>query len=89
MEQIMRQQDCLLDQVRKSERALRNELQQVKKSAVTDLQRYQEEELLLIETNQKLSAAEHSIAAEIKRNVDLKSRCDDLLILLDQERKLR
>jgi hypothetical protein len=46
-------------------------------------------EQLLVEAEQKLRLADHSVETAKKRNTELQSRCDELSSQWESERKLR
>ena len=86
---VMRQQDGLISQLRAAELAARTDVRTMKRLEAEEGSKKRLNEQLLVEAEQKLKLADHSVVTDKKRNTELQSRCDELSTQWETERKLR
>lgn len=85
----MKQQDSLITQLRNAEQSARTDIRGMKRTGAEESSSRHLNEQLLIEAEQKLKLADHSVGIAKKRNVELQNRCDELSTQWEAERKLR
>ena len=85
----MKQQDGIINHMRQIEQSLRSDISNFKKSSLETVNKRHVDEQELLEAQQKLSLAGHTLEAAKKRNMELQARCDELGKKLEAERKLR
>lgn len=89
LQNAMKQQEVIINQLRAAEQAARNEIVALKKSASEETSKRHLNEQLLMEAEQKIKLAEHTVEIAKKRNVELQARCDELTAQCESERKMR
>lgn len=89
VQNVMKQQDSLITQLRSAEQAARTDIRVMKRTGADESSNRHLNEQLLIEAEQKLKLADHSVGIAKKRNVELQNRCDELSTQWEAERKLR
>ena len=85
----MKQQDSLILQLRAAEQSARTDVRGMKKTEAEESSNRHLNEQLLVEAEQKIKLAEYSVETSKKRNTELQSRCDELSVQWETERKLR
>ena len=85
----MKQQDSLILQLRVAEQTARTDVRGMKKTEAEESSNRHLNEQLLVEAEQKIKLAEYSVETSKKRNTELQSRCNELSIQWEMERKLR
>jgi predicted transcriptional regulator len=86
---LLKQQDHLIQQIRKSEKNHLNDAIESKKIITSRDQKIHDVEQSLLEAQQEVQSLTQSMESLTKRNNELQSRCDDLVKSLENERKLR
>jgi hypothetical protein len=89
VQNVMKQQDSLITQLRSAELAARTDIRVMKRTGADESSNRHLNEQLLIEAEQKLKLADHSVGIAKKRNIELQNRCDELSTQWEAERKLR
>lgn len=85
----MKQQDTLIHQLRQAEQLARTDVRTMKRTEAEEGSKRHLTEQLLVEADQKLKLADHTVLTSKKRNTELQGRCDELSTQWEAERKLR
>jgi hypothetical protein len=89
VEAVMKQQDSIISQLRCAELAARTDIRNMKRTGAEESSSKHQNEQLLLEAEQNLKLADHSVDTAKKRNIELQNRCDELSAQWEAERKLR
>ena len=89
VEAVMKQQDSIINQLRSAELAARTDVRNMKRTGTEESSSKHQNEQLLLEAEQNLKLADHSVDLARKRNIELQNRCDELSAQWEAERKLR
>ena len=85
----MKQQDNIIHQLRQAEQLARTDVRGMKRTEAEEGSKRHLTEQLLVEADQKLKLADHSVVTAKRRNAELQGRCDELSTQWEAERKLR
>ena len=85
----LKNQDGVISQLRAAEGAARTEIQGLRKTHSDEHSQRILNEQLVVEAEQKLKLAEHSMELAKKRNAELQTRCNELSGQMETERKAR
>ncbi len=85
----LKTQDGVIAQLRSAEGAARTEIQGLRKTHSDEHSQRILNEQLVVEAEQKLKLAEHSMELAKKRNAELQTRCNELSGQMETERKAR
>ena len=89
LQNVMKQQDSIINQLRIAEQAARTDVRCMKRTEADEGSKKHLNEQLLVEVEQRLKLADHTVVTAKKRNAELQDRCDELSTQWEAERKLR